>query len=240
MSESMQKIARWKKWLLGVVVVAAVGIVGGPYVFIHFIEGPAQPRLALPSGTNPSSTSVSTSNSGSSSISGTWQVSSGSQVGYRVKEILFGQSTTAVGRGSQVTGDVTINGTTITAAQFNVRVQSIKSNQAQRNAQFDIRIMDVVNYPTAAFVLTKPIHLTALPTSEHAVSTVATGDLTLHGQTHVVTFPLQAERVGTSVDILGDLNIVFAHWEITNPSIAGFVTTANHGLLEVLLHLSKS
>jgi polyisoprenoid-binding protein YceI len=226
----------WKKWLIGVIAVALIGLVGGPYVFIHFIEGPPKARLALPNVTH------STSNSalGSGATNGTWEVGQGSTVGYRVKEILFGQSTTAVGRGSQISGSATISGKTISAAHFSVNVGSIKSNQAQRNAQFDIRIMDVVNYPTATFVLTRPIHLSSLPKTSAPLSATATGNLTLHGVTHQVTFDLKAERVGNSVDILSDLNIVFAHWHITNPSIAGFVTTANHGLLEVLLHLNKA
>jgi len=36
-------------------------------------------------------------------VSGAWTVTTGSQAGYRVQEILFGQSHTAVGRTSKVT-----------------------------------------------------------------------------------------------------------------------------------------
>ncbi len=40
--------------------------------------------------------------------------------------------------------------------------------------------------------------------------------------------------------MLGDADIVFSDWDIANPSVGGFVTTADHGTLEVLLRLTRS
>jgi len=40
--------------------------------------------------------------------------------GYRVKEVLLGQNNIAVGRTSHIKGDLTIKGTTVTAAAFTV------------------------------------------------------------------------------------------------------------------------
>ena len=39
--------------------------------------------------------------------------------------------------------------------------------------------------------------------------------------------------------MLADIPITFSEWNIANPSIGGFVTTANTGTLEVLLHLTQ-
>ncbi len=227
---------RWLRWVIAVVVVVAVVAVGGPFVFIHFIEGPPAPRLVLPKAGTTSGTGAGATASG---IGGTWKVSAGSSAGYRVQEVLLGQSTTAVGRTSQVTGQVEIGGTTVEHASFTVDMASVVSNQPQRNAQFDGRIMDVLRYPTATFQLTHPIPLGPLPAVGDTVHVTATGALTLHGVTRTVAVPLSAERLATSIDVLGDTDLVFSDWGIDNPSIAGFVTTADHGTLEVLLHLTR-
>src|SRR6266511_1167899 len=69
---------------------------------------------ASPSSTQPTGTTGSTGWA-SGTVSGDWKVSSGSQAGYRVNEVLFGQDHEAVGRTSQVTGQMAIPGTTVTS-----------------------------------------------------------------------------------------------------------------------------
>ena len=61
----------------------------------------------------------------------------------------------------------------------------------------------------------------------------------MHGETKAVTFTVTAERIGSEVDVLADLLTTFSDGNIANPSIGGFVTTANNGRLEVLLHLTQ-
>ena len=60
----------------------------------------------------------------------------------------------------------------------------------------------------------------------------------MHGVTRAVTFPLSAERTADGIYALADLPILFSHWNIANPSVGGFVTTANSGTLEVLVFLT--
>jgi polyisoprenoid-binding protein YceI len=227
---------RWFRWAVLAGVVVVILAVGGPFVYIHLIEGPAKPKLSLPSAAG--SSKVTAPESGG--ISGTWSVASGSQVGYRVKEVLLGQSATAVGRTSSVSGAVHIDGTVVTSASFTVDMASVKSDQSQRNAQFDGRIMDVSTYPTATFKLAAPASFGPVPPVGHVVKVLATGWFTLRGDTRKVNLTLSAERLGADVDVLTDVRIVFAEWGISNPSVGGFVTTANVGTLEVLLHLSKA
>ena len=95
--------------------------------------------------------------------------------------------------------------------------------------KFDGRIMDVSRYPTATFTLTAPIDLSSLPTSGVTKQYSASGTLDLHGVSRSVTFPLQAEVQGSNVAVLGDITVPFAKWNIANPSIGGFVTTAESG-----------
>jgi polyisoprenoid-binding protein YceI len=236
--------ARRRRRLIFVVVgVAALVLLVaflGPYVYIHFIEGPPPAKLELPKSsatTTPSSSQGSATSS--FSTDGIWNVGTGSTAGYRVQEVLLGQSATAVGRTNEIWGSLTIAGSTVTKGTFTVNMASVVSDQSQRNAHFDGSIMDVSQYPTATLTLSSPINLGT--TAENGVVRQYNtgGDLEMHGVTKSVTFPVSAERVGTEIDVLADVSIPFSDWNIANPSIGGFVTTANSGTLEVLLHLTQ-
>jgi polyisoprenoid-binding protein YceI len=224
-----------------VIIVAGVA---GPFIYIHLLSSKAPAQLSLQPTATPASASAGATPAaqaaGSASVNGTWAVGGGSEVQYRVKEVLVGQSQTAVGTSHSVTGRLVISGTIATAATFSVPMQTIHSDRSQRDAQFDGRIMDVASLPTGSFTLTKPISLAPLPAGGAVRTYTATGLLSLHGQTHTVTFPLQAERTGTGIKVAGQINVPFAEWGISNPSFAGFVTTQNHGLLEFLLVFASS
>jgi polyisoprenoid-binding protein YceI len=230
-------------WIVGgAVVLVALAAVLGPYVYIHFIEGPAPSRLELPVARSTTTSVASTgaaSPATSSAIDGTWNVGAGSQAGYRVQEVLLGQNATAVGRTSNIWGSLTIAGTSVTEGTFTVDMASVKSDQSERNARFDGSIMDVSQYPTATLTLSSPIDLNAIPANGAVAHYDANGTLDMHGVTKGVSFPVSAERLNGGIDVLADIPILFADWSIANPSIGGFVTTANSGTLEVLLHLTQ-
>ena len=235
---------RWQRrvlWLAGAAAAVVVLAVGGTFVYIHYISGPAPASLGLnsPSGTSGSG-STSTAGGGSS-VAGTWKPTTGSVVGYRVKEVLLGQHQTAVGRTSTITGHLTISGTRVTAGTFSVPMDTIKSNESQRDVQFNGRIMNTSTYPTGTLTLTKPIAIAPLPADGVIKKYTASGNLTLHGHTRAVTFPLSAERTAAGqIEISGSIPVMFSNWDIPNPSFTGFVTTQNHGVLEFLLKLARS
>jgi polyisoprenoid-binding protein YceI len=236
----------WLRWLIGAVVALVVLGVGGPFVYIHFFNGSTPAALSLPTASNsgtatsPTGGTATASTAASGSLAGTYRVGSGSVVGYRVNEVLVGQSTTAVGRTTSVTGHLTIAGTTATAATFSVPMDTVHSDKSQRDEQFDGRIMDVAQYPTGTFALTSPIDLAPLPATGVIKSYTATGKLTLHGATRTVTFTLTAERKGAQIEVVGHIPVLFSDYNVQNPSVGGFVTTADHGLLEFLLDFSKA
>ena len=147
----------------------------------------------------------------------------------------MGQHHTAVGRSSSVTGQLVITGTTVQTASFTVKMATIHTDSAQRDAQFDGRIMDVATYPTGTFALTKPIDLAPVPAAGTIKTYTATGKLTLHGRAVPVTFPLKAERTASGIEVQGSIPVLFSKWGIPNPSFTGFVTTQNHGVMEFLL-----
>jgi polyisoprenoid-binding protein YceI len=165
-------------------------------------------------------------------------VGEGSVVGYRVDEVLFGQSTTAVGRTSSLTGEVTISGTQVTSGGFTVDMTTVKSDRSQRDNQFNGRIMSTSTYPTATFALTQPIDLGTAPGDHQPVDAKATGNLTLRGVTRPVTLDVKAQRDGDKVEVNGSYPLTFADWQIPNPSL-GPVSTEDHGLLEFLLVLDR-
>ena len=137
---------RQLRWLLGGTAILALAVVGGPAVFFHLVEGHTPARLSLPAAGQ-----VGTGPIAAGPVNGTWVVTAGSQAGYRVQEILFGQHHTAVGRTSKITGHLIISGATVTAADFNVDMAAIKSDQPSRDAQFDGHIMETYKYRQATF-----------------------------------------------------------------------------------------
>src|SRR5579863_1359423 len=237
----------WVRWLLVSVAALVVAAVAGPFLYIHFFDGSTPAALSLTpstsapvSGSTASGGTQTAGTAASGSVTGTWTVGSGSTVGYRVNEVLLGQSATAVGRTSTITGHLAIAGTAVTAATFSVPMNTIHSDKSQRDGQFDGRIMDVGQYPTGTFTLTSPIDLGALPAAGVIKDYTAHGRLTLHGTTRAVTVTLIAELKGGHIEVVGDIPVLFSDYNIQNPSFAGFVTTQDHGLLEFLLILNQA
>jgi polyisoprenoid-binding protein YceI len=227
---------RKSTYLIGVPVIVILAVVVAPFVYIHFIEGPAPKKLTF---TTQTSTASTASGSATVSVDGAWKITSDSKAGYRVGEVLFGQHDTAVGRTSSVKGNLTINGTTVPAASFTVDLTTVSSDQANRDRQFQGRIMDTATFPTATFKLTKPITLASIPSNLTEVKVSATGDLMLHGTTKSVTFELKARRTGDKIEVNGTIPITFADYGIDNPS-GGPATTEDHGELEFLLAFARA
>jgi polyisoprenoid-binding protein YceI len=223
--------------IVGVVLLVAVV---APFVYIHFFAGSTPAKLSLSSGDGGGgSGTTSTVPAAAAPLAGVWKVGNGSTAGYRVDEVLFGQTTTAVGRTTDVTGSMTIAGTTVTGANFTVDMTTITSNKSQRDQQFQGPIMDTAQFPHATFVTTAPIALGSVPADGKTITVQATGKLTLHGQTKTITTPLQAERTGNTIKVLASIPVKFSDYGIANPS-QSFVTTQDHGTVEVLLVLTPT
>jgi polyisoprenoid-binding protein YceI len=223
-----------RKIVAGVIVIA-LGVVGGPWVYINLIKDDAPDALTLEA----SSTTVAvatdiTEAPSTSDIEGEWVATSESVVGYRVKEILFGQSTEGVGRTNAVTGSLVIADSTVTSATFSVDMGTLTSDSDRRDRQVSGRILDVASFPTATFELTEPIVLTPAALDGAELSVTAAGTLTLRGVTKQVSIPLVAKLVDGKVSVNGSLEIVFAEWSIPDPSISAIVVE-DRGLLEFLI-----
>ena len=220
MAPSPAKNRHWARWGIGALVAIVVLVVAIPFVYFKFIQGDAPAKLTLPEVTT--STAGSGTSSEPSPLAGTWKVGSDSTAGYRVKETLFGQSNTAVGRTDQVTGSMTIAGTKVTKATVTVEMTSVQSvgnslDSAfadRRDDQFRGRIMNTDQFPTATFALTKPIDLAPVPKDGVAKKYSATGKLTLHGTTKAVTIPLTARRTDGVIAVQGITTVNFDDYGI--------------------------
>lgn len=246
---------RWLKWTIGVVVAVAVVVVGGAFVYTRFINDPEE-KLTFEardedlasttstsgaptttgSGGDPAGTTTATGTA--DGIAGTWAATPESEVGYRVKEVLFGQSTEGVGRTNAVTGQLVIDGTTVQSADLEVDLTTLTSDQDRRDSQVQGRLLDTASFPTATLTLTEPIELGQLPADRQEIETQATAELTLRGTTKQLTFPVLARRNGELIEVNGSIEIVFADWGIPDPSI-GPVTTEDRGQLEFLVVFAR-
>ena len=165
---------------------------------------------------------------------GAWVPTDASEFGYRVDEVLAGVNVTAVGRGNDITGLLTIEGTTATSLDIEIQVASIESDDGRRDGQFRGRIMETDQFPTATFSLTQPIEFGTIPGEGEQITATATGNLTLHGVTREVTFEITAEAIADRIGVLGNIPVLFSDYDIDNPSF-GAVTTEDNGLLEFVL-----
>ncbi len=183
--------------------------------------------------TTASETGATTSGSATGTDGG-WAIADGSEVGYRVDENINGFDTTANGRTTNVSGNFNIEGGRVTTGEFYVDMTSFSSDESRRDSAFNRRIMQVTTFPTATMVLTKVIEFGEVPADGTTITATATGDLTLHGVTKSVTFTVEATFQSGRIGALGQIPIVFADYDISNPS-TGTIRTEDHGLLEFVL-----
>jgi len=234
------------KWIIALPVVALLLVTAGTWTYIHVLSSDAPARLTLGGAVtdNVPATTATTAGGGAvsaapASFDGTWTATTGSQAGYRVKELLFGQSAEAVGRTGNVDGALTLSGTKVETAAVSIDLGSVTSDRSQRDGQFRNRIMDVTRYPTATFTLTQPIDLGTLPADGATITVPATGDLTLHGTKRAITTTLSARRTGGRIEVNGTIPVTFADYNIPNPSF-GPAQTEDHGDIEFLIAFAKS
>jgi polyisoprenoid-binding protein YceI len=231
---------RWPWLLLIVPVTIIVLLEAGTFVYIHFIEPDPPAPLAFSSASGSASSDAGDpSATAAGAVDGTWTITSGSEVGYRVHEVLSGQDNEAAGRTTSVTGQLAIGGTTINTASFTVQMDTVTSDEAQRDGQFKGRIMRTAKFPTATFTLTAPISLASIPDNLTEVTVSATGNLTLVGVTKPVTFDLKARRSGAHLEVNGSIPITFSDFDIDNPS-GGPAQVGDTGQLEFLLIFGKA
>jgi polyisoprenoid-binding protein YceI len=244
---STGRAGRHRKLLIGLGVFALVAVLAGAAGLWYVLIGPSGPA-AVDAG--PPAVPSNASVAAPSSLDGSWTIVDGigsvddgtaTFAGYRVQEQLVGiGGHTAVGRTPKVTGSMTLGRATVGDVSVTVDMSGLVSDDSFRDNQLRRQAIETDKFPTATFKTTQPIELGSVPTEGQTVTADATGDLTLHGVTRTVTFPLQARRIGGIIAVTGSMPIQFADWSIQRPTSFSVLSVDDHGTMEFHLLFEHS
>lgn len=196
-----------------------------------------------PAATQAQADEVEVDEVGPSDVSGEWVVQANADatfVGFRINEVLntIGDFE-VVGRTSDVAGSVTIDDTTITGVSVVAQMGTLETDSSSRDSALRNQALETSEFPEASFTLTSPIELDSVPAEGVAIEVTATGDMVIHGVTQSVEFPLQAQLVGGSIVVVGQLNVLLADYEIEPPRAPIVASVEDNAILELSLVLSK-
>ena len=219
--------------IAAVVVLAALAVVlGGPWVYARLLAPEPPSALGLSSTARPSSGDTAAG----TVEDGPWEVTAGSEAGYRLDEVLSGQPVTVVGRTDQVAGSLLVEDGVLVSAEVVVDVASIATDEPARDGFFR-RALRVTEVPEARFTLTEPVDLAPL-SSSGSLEVIAVGTLALHDVTRPVTVSLEVRRTDDGVEVAGQVPVVLTDHGLTAPDL-GFVKVEPEGVVEMLLVLSR-
>ena len=220
---------------IGAVAVVAAGL----FVYFGILSNDSPEEFSLEGSTKNSAAAPP-----AGELAGTWTISGG-EAGYRVREKLANlpAQSDAVGRTSAITGQVTISeeGGSYRAknANFNVDVSKLKSNEDKRDNRIRTSGLETDRYPQATFAVTEPIDIPGDAVDGKVVNVQADGDMTMHGVTRKVSIPLQVQRSGDQIRIVGNYDFTWDEFGMTAPSVQPFVSVTGNPKLEFDVMLSK-
>ena len=245
---------RW--WIVALAAVVAVVVAGGAvWYFVFRDDAPAEVSIDRAANSIDGTDAGTTATSGGtaakgSNLNGTWNVDasigsfsdfSSSFAGFRVQEELAGLGAkTAVGRTPKVTGTMTIQDDVIPNASFDVDMTTLTTDDARRDGAIRTQAIETARFPKATFVLTQPIQLGSIPADGQQIAVNAIGSLTLHGVTKTVTIPLQAQRKGEVIAVVGSLEVPFSDYSISQPRAAAVLSVDDKGTIEVQLFFTRT
>jgi polyisoprenoid-binding protein YceI len=249
-------VTRPRLIVLAFLAVVAIAV-GGFIAYDQVLRGDAVAALSLPASTpaaaqsaEPSGASSAASDSGepatSTGVAGTWNVATGSQAGYRVRERLANlpAESDAIGRTEEVTGSITVeangDGARLMGGTLSVDTTTITSDESRRDNRLRNEGLQTDQFPTATFTVTQPVDVPANALQGTATDLMLTGDLTLHGVTKSVQIPAQAQLVGDTMQVAGSITFPLSDFQISPPNVGGFILSiAEEGTLEFLVTFSK-
>jgi polyisoprenoid-binding protein YceI len=235
-------------------IVVLTGAAGSVWYFVFRDDSPAGVSLRRAAATldaaDADDADADRGTGASGDLAGTWTVDksvgrfsdfTSSFVGFRVQEQLVGiGAKTAVGRTPSVTGTIVLDGTTLTSAEFEVDMTTLRTDDSRRDDAIRRQGIETSRFPKAGFVLTRPVQLSALPGANQKITVEATGDLTLHGVTRTITLPLEAQHTGDVIAVVGTIDVEFADYDITKPTAASVLSVEDRGVIELQLFFTKT
>ena len=233
-----------------VLALVALAVVAGGAAYFFFFDDEAPDEVDL--GDAVDAVDDDTDDTAVETVEGTWSVdtsqgtfdfsdsATGTYVGFRVNEehTVLG-SITAVGRTPDVTGEITITGTTLDAAEFTAGLDEITTDQSLRDNRVQ-GALGTSEFPDATFVLTGPVELGDAAADGGPVSVTAEGELTIKGVTQPITIELEAQVTGSTLVVVGSTQITFADWGVAVPTAPVVASADDFGILEVQLLLTQA
>jgi polyisoprenoid-binding protein YceI len=240
--------------ILAVLAVVAIAV-GGFIAYDQVLRGDAVDALTLPASSPAAAATAEPSTAAPASsgepatttgVAGTWNVTTGTQAGYRVRERLANlpAESDAIGRTEDVTGSITVeangDGARLTGGTLTVDTTTITSDESRRDNRLRSEGLQTDQFPTATFTLTQPVDVPAAALQGTATDITLIGDLTLHGVTKSVEILAQAQLVGDTVQVAGSVTFPLSDFQISPPNVGGFILSiAEEGTLEFLVTFSK-
>jgi hypothetical protein len=95
-------------------------------------------------------------------------------------------------------------------------------------------------YPTATFKLSSPVTLAASALTDRVIRVSAIGLSNIHGTAKRETVPLQMSVSSSTIQAVGSLTFPWSEFNMTAPSVGGFVNVSDKATMEFDLHLQPA
>ena len=176
-----------------------------------------------------------------------WAIVAGqSEADYYVGETLasIGVPSKANGKTSDITGTFYLSAAgdaldSSLTSSFTVDLTTLDSDEDRR----DKRVQDALEtgqFPAATFTAESISGLTTPITDGEKVEFQLTGTLDLHGVQRQVIWDVEATRQQNVISAIATLDFNFSDYDITAPTIGGFVSVQDHGQLQAVIIAQQS
>jgi len=194
----------------------------------------------------PTASPVPSGSTTAAALGGSWRVSAGSFVGYRVREQLANlpAPSDAVGRSSAVTGAAAVttnaDGTaTVRSIEVSADLGRLASDSARRDNFVRNNSLSTAQFPQATFTSTSSFTCPAAVVAGAAGTASVTGKLTVHGVTRDVAIPLKIQRSGNSVNVVGSYGFRWGDFAVQQPQVP-IASVQDDPVIEISLVLTSA
>ena len=173
---------------------------------------------------------------------GSWVLSDSqdSFVGYRVDEVLsrLGEFT-AIGRTPNIEAVLEFDGAKVLSVEVIADLRSLKSDSKYRDRALQSQAIETDLFPEAEFKLVDEIEITEDYKTGMSQIREVVGLLTLHGVSREIVITVAGTLVDDVLVIVGSYPVVFADYDIEQPSSRSVVSIEDNGILEFQLFFVK-
>jgi polyisoprenoid-binding protein YceI len=208
--------------VVGAVAAVIVGLAAFAGVYLTMFNPKPVATVALPT-----PVPVTAAPGSPAAIGASWKVTSGSFVGYRVREQLarLPAPSDAVGRTSAVTGTASVapnadGSASVTSITVKADLTQLASDSGRRDNYVQNNSLETSQFPDATFVSTSAFNCPAAVVGGGAAgSTTVQGKFTIHGVTKDVSIPLKIQRSGSNVNVVGSYQFHWGDYGVSQPSV---------------------